>query len=127
VHQPPRPNPGNPPESYALERGYAVFYRRVSNAERDAWLATGKLEGEPGGMELGKHVTTSETLARTWGRKLVEWRREENPGYVLAIRIHAEAADSVDFVGPRTDGIGACYFIPTEHLADAIITELTTP
>lgn len=58
---------------------------------------------EPGGRGLGKHVTTSATLARTWGRKLVEWRREENPGYVPDIRIRAEGAESVDFVGPRTD------------------------
>ena len=81
--------------------------------------------GEPGGMELGKHVTTSVTLARTWGRRMAEWRREENPGYVLEIRLRAETAESVDFVGPRTDGIGACYFIQVEHLADAIITEAT--
>lgn len=125
MHQPPRPIPGNPPESYALERGHAVFYRSVGAAERHAWQTTGKLAGEPGGMELGKHVTTSVTLARTWGQKLAEWRREENPGYVLEIRLRAKAAESVDFVGPRTDGIGACYFIPIEHLADAIITEVT--
>lgn len=38
-----------------------------SAAERHAWQATGKLAGEPGGMKLGKHVTTSAALARTRG------------------------------------------------------------
>ncbi len=125
MHHPPRPIPGNPPESYALEQGYAVFYRSVGAAERHAWQATGKLAGEPGGMELGKHVTTSVALARTWGRMLAEWRGEENLGYVLEIRLRADTAESVDFVGPRTDRIGACYFIPMEHLTGAIITEVT--
>ena len=46
MHQPPRPIAGNPPESYALECGYAVFYRNVYAAERQAWQATGN--GPPG-------------------------------------------------------------------------------
>lgn len=56
------------------------------------WQTTGKLAGEPGGMELGKHVTTRRLSPEPGGRMLAEWRREENPGYILEIRLRAGAA-----------------------------------
>lgn len=122
---PRRPTPGSPPASYALVDGQALFYRRVGEREYAAWKANHALLAEPGGMALGKHVSTTAELARTWGVRFVEWGHETSVGRVLRISLPADIAETVDFVGPNTDGIGPCYFIVFEQLTSATIMEVT--
>lgn len=117
------PSPNDPPRSYAIDRDQAVFFRRVGEPEYAQWRASGRLEPEPGGMALGKHLTTSPDLARAWGALFVSSRWEQTVGHVLVVRLAKTVAQGVDYVGAKTDGIGPCYFATFEQLAGAQIAE----
>jgi hypothetical protein len=118
------PSPNDPPGGYAIDRDQAVFFRRVGAPEYAQWLASGRLDPEPGGMALGKHLTTSPDLARAWGALFVSSGWEQTAGHVLEVRLAKAVAQRVHYVGPKTDGIGPCYFATFEQLADAQITEV---
>ncbi|MCY3682222.1 MAG: hypothetical protein OXH16_12540 [Gemmatimonadetes bacterium] len=66
-----RPAPNNPPSSYRIDRNEAVFFRRVSKAELESAKKSHRLEPELGGMERGKHLTTTPELALKWGQQKV--------------------------------------------------------
>lgn len=120
----PPPRPGKPPRSYALDGEHAVFFRRVGDRECARWRASGRLEPESGGMAFGKHLTTTPELATAWGRLFLSSGWEQSSGRVLMVRLASAVAQGVDYVGPKVDGIGACYFATFEQLADAQITEV---
>lgn len=121
-----RPTPNDPPQSYAIEGEHAVFFRWVGAREYAAWRASGRLEPEPGGMECGKHLTTTAALARAWGMLMLSRGWERHPGHVLRIELGRAVAQEVDYVDANTDGVGACYFAAFEQLVGAQIVEVTS-
>ena len=119
-----RPAPNNPPSSYQIDRNEAVFFRRVSKAELENIKKSHRLEPELGGMESGKHLTTTPELALKWGQQKVDEGWEQEIGFVLEIRLSAIIAEEIDFVGARTDDIGACYFAHFDQLKGAKLFEV---
>ena len=116
-----RPAPNNPPSSYRIDRNEAVFFRRVSKAELESAKKSHRLEPELGGMERGKHLTTTPELK--WGQQKVDKGWEQEIGFVLEIRLSAIIADKIEFLG-ELDGIGACYFARFDQLKGAKISEV---
>ena len=101
-----------------------MFFRRVSKAELENVRKSRRLELEPGGMESGKHLTTTPELALKWGQQKVDEGWENEIGFVLEIRLSAIIAKEIYFVGTRTDDIGACYFARFDQLEGAKISEV---
>jgi hypothetical protein len=121
---PQRPAPNRPPNSYRVDGESAFFYRRVSPAELASVRALQHLSPPPGGIALGKHLTTTPALARKWGELMVSCGWEATAGHILEVKLAAATAQAVHYLGP-TDGIGACYFATFDELFGAIITEVT--
>ena len=119
-----RPVPNNPPSSYRIDRNEAVFFRRVSKAELENIKKSHRLEPELGGMERGKHLTTTPELALKWGQQKVDEGWEQEIGFVLEVRLSVIIAEEIYFVGARTDDIGACYFARFDQLEGATISEV---
>ena len=119
-----RPVPNNPPSSYRIDRNEAIFFRRVSKAELESVKKSHRLEPELGGMERGKHLTTTPKLALKWGQRIVNQGWENEIGFVLEIRLSAIIAEEIEFVGAKTDDIGACYFARFDQLEGAKIFEV---
>jgi len=117
------PVPNAPPLSYRIDGNEAVFFRRVSKTEFDISMKSGHLAPKSGGMSFGKHLTTTRELAIIWGQLMVNRGWEKDIGHVLEIRLSAAIAEKVDFVGAKTDGIGACYFASFEQLKNAKLSE----
>ena len=120
---PNQPAPNNPPSSYQIDRNEAVFFRRVSKAELESVRKSRRLELELGGMERGKHPTTTPELALKWGQQIVNKGWENQIGFVLEIRLSATVAEEIEFLG-ELDGIGACYFARFDQLENAKISEV---
>ena len=118
-----RPEPNNPPHSYRIDRNKAVFFRRVSRAELESVKKSHRLEPELGGMERGKHLTTTPELALKWGQQKVDKGWEQEIGFVLEIRLSSIIAEKIEFLG-ELDGIGACYFARFDQLKGAKISEV---
>ncbi len=118
-----RPVPNNPPSSYRIDRNEAVFFRRVSKAELEGVKKSHRLKPELGGMEFGKHLTTTPELALKWGQQRVTRGLENEIGFVLEIRLSAIIAEEIEFLG-KLDGIGACYFARFDQLKGAKISEV---
>ena len=70
-------------------------------------------------METGKHLTTTPKLALMWGRHIVDAGWEDEIGSILEVRVAANIAEDIYFVGANTDGIGACYFARFDQLVCA--------
>ena len=119
-----RPAPNNPPSSYRIDLNEAVFFRRVSKAELESVKKSHRLEPKLGGMELGKHLTTTPELALKWGQRKVAQGLENEIGFVLEVRLSAIIAEEIYFVGARTDDIGACYFAHFDQLEGAKLFEV---
>ena len=118
-----RPAPNNPPSSYQIDRNEAVFFRRVSKAELENIKKSHRLEPELGGIESGKHLTTTPELALKWGQRIVNQGWENEIGFVLEIRMSEIIAEKIEFLG-ELDGIGACYFARFDQLENAKISEV---
>lgn len=101
----------------------AFFFRGVDTAEYSDWLLHSVLRPCPGGMEFGKHLATSAAHALAW-RRILSTDRDEHPPRVLQVSLPIDVAKSLEFLGPRLDGIGPAYFATYEQLAVAIITEV---
>ena len=120
---PNRPPPNLPPNSYRIDGAVAVFYRRVGPAETASIKSLGRLSPPPGGVSDGKYLTTTAELARTWGKSMVKCGWEVDEGSIMEVRVSAETALEVHYVG-HIDGIGACYFATFEELDGATISEV---
>lgn len=91
----------------------ALLFRGVDTAEHSDWLVHGVLRPCPGGMEFGKHLAVHVDHALAWRRIL-----PTDQAFPI------DVAKSLDFLGPRLDGIGPAYFATYRQLEVAIITEV---
>jgi hypothetical protein len=108
------------PDEYAA---CIKLYRFVSDAEHSAWAASGRLEPQQGGMDFGKHFTSSEAYAREWGRNFIKRRWDRGPARVLRALVALDHLDSLHF-DEMADGIGPKCFVPFEALNDAEVQEV---
>ena len=116
------PAPNDPPSSYQIAAMKQYFFGE-SKAELESVKKSHRLEPELGGMERGKHLTTTPELARKWGQQRVNLGWEKEIGAVLEVRLSETIAEEIDFVG-EIDGIGACYFARFDQLEGAKISEV---
>jgi len=95
----------------------------VDTAEYRDWLVHGILRPCPGGMEFGKHLAVHVDHALAW-RRILPTDQDDDPPRVLQVSFPIDVAKSLDFLGPRLDGIGPAYFATYRQLEVAIITEV---